>query len=100
MGGRRRNASAAAVPDGLVAERFEANGVEFVVFTWEPREGVAALSPSERAVCELIASGASNAEIARARKTSARTVANQLASAFRKLGVSSRFELIARFAGM
>ena len=31
---------------------------------------------------------------------SARTVANQVASIMRKLGVGSRFELIARFAGM
>lgn len=42
--------------------------------------------------------GDSNAVIARARKTSARTVANQVASLLRKTGASSRYELIRRFA--
>jgi DNA-binding CsgD family transcriptional regulator len=59
----------------------------------------AGLTPSERAVALLAARGASNAEIARARGTSARTVANQLAEVFRKLGVGSRSELAALAAG-
>jgi DNA-binding NarL/FixJ family response regulator len=57
-----------------------------------------ALSTSERAVAALMLRGASNAEIAEARAKSARTVANQVASIFRKLGVRSRGELAARFA--
>jgi DNA-binding NarL/FixJ family response regulator len=54
------------------------------------------LSPAERAVAELVMNGASNAEIATARGTSSRTVANQIATIFQKLGVSSRVELAAR----
>lgn len=78
-------------------------GVEHVVFSWEsrgsPGGALSALSESERAVCALLLGGASNAEIAAARKTSPRTVANQVASMLKKLGVASRFELVARFGG-
>jgi DNA-binding CsgD family transcriptional regulator len=56
----------------------------------------AALSPSERAVTVLVLQGASNAQIAALRGTSARTVANQIAGIFRKLRVNSRGELMAR----
>lgn len=48
------------------------------------------LTPAERAVVEAALSGHSNAEIARARATSTRTIANQLSSAYKKLGVRSR----------
>ena len=48
---------------------------------------------------DQIARGGSNAQIARARGTSARTVANQVASVFVKLGVASRRELLAKLAG-
>jgi DNA-binding CsgD family transcriptional regulator len=39
--------------------------------------------------------GLSNAEVAIRRGTSPRTIANQLASVLRKLGVGSRYELAA-----
>lgn len=55
-----------------------------------------ALTPAEQQVFELLLSGASNAEIAKKRKTAIRTVANQVASLFRKYGVGSRAELAAR----
>jgi DNA-binding CsgD family transcriptional regulator len=42
----------------------------------------------------MVAEARSNAEIAEARKTSQRTVANQLAAMYRKCGVSTREELI------
>jgi DNA-binding CsgD family transcriptional regulator len=51
------------------------------------------LTPVEAEVTRLLAAGLSNAEIARVRGTARRTVANQVASVFRKLGVSSRLEL-------
>ncbi len=57
------------------------------------------LTRAERAVVALAAAGLSNQQIARARKSAPRTVANQLASAFRKVGVGSRFELAARLRG-
>jgi DNA-binding CsgD family transcriptional regulator len=56
---------------------------------------LAPLSAAEADVLELILAGGSNREIAGARCTSERTVANQVASLFRKLGVSSRSELAA-----
>jgi DNA-binding NarL/FixJ family response regulator len=56
----------------------------------------AALGDAEKDILCRILAGASNAEIAAARATSMRTVANQVASIFKKLGVSSRRELIAR----
>lgn len=57
------------------------------------------LSPTEQAVAALALSGCTNAEIARRRGTSERTVANQMASLLRKLGVASRVELAARLQG-
>lgn len=55
-----------------------------------------ALSPAEREVAQDVLAGLANVEIASKRERSARTIANQLASIFRKLGVGSRFELTAR----
>ena len=52
-----------------------------------------ALTPAERTVVELIASGLSNRVVADARGCTPRTVANQLTVVYRKLGISSRREL-------
>lgn len=56
------------------------------------------LAPAEHAVISLIIEGHGYAEIAEARHTSIRTVANQVASAFRRLGVSGRAELLCLLA--
>jgi DNA-binding CsgD family transcriptional regulator len=56
------------------------------------------LAPAEHAVIALLTEGQSYAEIARARNTSIRTVANQVASGFRRLGVSGRAELLCLLA--
>lgn len=53
-----------------------------------------ALTAAETAVAEGIIAGLSMREVARQRGVSERTVGNQLASIYRKLGVSSRHELI------
>lgn len=53
------------------------------------------LSPGEQEVTRAYLSGQSYAEIAGARGSSTRTVANQLGQSFRKLGASGRFSLIA-----
>lgn len=53
------------------------------------------LTPAERDVVTAVLAGRSNPQIAAARGTAPRTVANQIAGVFRKLGVSSRRELIA-----
>ena len=51
------------------------------------------LSPAEGHVAHLAAAGHTNRGIAGLRGTAERTVANQLASIFRKLGVASRADL-------
>jgi DNA-binding CsgD family transcriptional regulator len=53
------------------------------------------LSPAESEVAAHILKGRTNAQIAKIRSASERTVANQVANVFRKLGVSSRLELVA-----
>jgi len=59
----------------------------------------ARLSAIEIAIITAIARGESNATIARARGTAMRTVANQVARIFKKVGVGSRAELAAWAAG-
>jgi DNA-binding CsgD family transcriptional regulator len=59
---------------------------------------IADLTPAERDVVELVASGCTNREIAKRRGSSVHTVANQLAAIYGKLSVSSRHELIARLS--
>jgi DNA-binding CsgD family transcriptional regulator len=56
------------------------------------------LAPAEHAVINLLIEGLSYAEIAQARHTSIRTVANQVASGFRRLNVSGRAELLCLLA--
>lgn len=66
-----------------------------VVSTPRPERSLAdALSRAEYAVTRLLLEGKTHAEIAAVRNTSVRTVANQLAAAFHKLGVSGRSELV------
>jgi DNA-binding CsgD family transcriptional regulator len=57
------------------------------------------LTNAERVVALLVLEGRSDAEIAAMRGVSKRTVANQVASIFRKLDVRSRVELAARLRG-
>jgi DNA-binding CsgD family transcriptional regulator len=84
-------------PIGLEATRFRVGGEELVAFSVPNRklELPEKLSPAEREVTELMLSGLSNAEIAACRSTALRTVANQVAVIFDKLGVGSRGELVA-----
>ncbi|HET6614133.1 MAG TPA: helix-turn-helix transcriptional regulator [Kofleriaceae bacterium] len=56
-----------------------------------PPEG---LTAAERAVYELLVRGDSNAEIAAARNSAVRTVANQVRAIYRKLGVRGRSALV------
>lgn len=74
---------------------FRIGADEFIVATMPlvADTRVAALSDAEKVVVELALTGRSNAEIARVRRRSARTIANQMRSALRKLGVTSRIEL-------
>jgi DNA-binding CsgD family transcriptional regulator/tetratricopeptide (TPR) repeat protein len=60
--------------------------------------GADALTARERDVCELVAAGRTNREVAAALYLSPRTVEHHLRAAYRKLGVRSRTELAVRFA--
>ncbi len=57
---------------------------------------VPGLGEVEQEILELLLRGHDNRSIAERRGTSPRTVANQIASIFRKLGVRSRAELMAK----
>jgi DNA-binding NarL/FixJ family response regulator len=54
------------------------------------------LTEAERDIAQQILLGESNKRIAERRGTSARTVANQIAGIYQKLGIASRAELAAR----
>lgn len=84
-------------PAGLKASVFRVGRREFAVLEWASGGAVfpESLSPAERDVSTWLLAGCSNREIAWRRGTSPRTVANQLAQIFRKLGVQSRHELLA-----
>jgi len=85
-------------PPNLVAERIDD---ELVVFTWDIAKPLpAALTSAERDVLARVVRGESNQAIATARSTSARTIANQVASLLRKTGATSRFDLIRRYGGL
>lgn len=87
-------------PD-LRLDLLKLGGVEFAVLSFPiaAADGLAPLSAAEREVALLALQGLSTQDIAERRSTSSRTVANQLASIFRKLGVSGRGQLAAALAG-
>ncbi len=57
------------------------------------------LTPTEQQVAELVAAGKTNHEVARALHVSPKTVEWNLSKIYRKLGVASRAELAAKYAG-
>jgi DNA-binding CsgD family transcriptional regulator len=78
-------------------QRFTLGGHDFAVLAI-PRadtKHLDSLTKAEREVCQLVLAGLSNADIARARGCSPNTVRNQVASAYGKLGITSRVELAA-----
>ena len=85
-------------PRGLEAKRMVHRGDEHIVLSFPLDAPVVppSLTKAERAVALLVLDGRTDAEIAAARGVSKRTVANQVASIFRKLDVSSRVELATR----
>ena len=96
-----RAAPKVAAPEDLEAYSFGIGSDSYVVLTFPASEGRPGptgdgLTSSECAVLVLVLGGHSNAEIARARGTSIRTIANQVAAVYQKLGVGSRRELGAR----
>jgi DNA-binding NarL/FixJ family response regulator len=91
----------APVPLGLRATRMNIGGEDVAVLSFQlpPPTLPASLSAAERIVALGMLQGLSNSAIARARKTSVRTVANQVASLFQKLGVRSRAEAVVALGG-
>lgn len=86
-----------APPPCLEVHTFVVGGEEYALLRYDERPGPcdSALTGAEREVLQLALQGLSNDQIATARNTRPRTVANQIASLFRKLNVSSRLELFA-----
>lgn len=84
-------------PPGLRVETFASGGLEFAILEWpvpaSPADLRTRLPPALREVLDLVLAGHSNAEIARMRRRSVRTVAHQVDGIFHRLGVGSRFEL-------
>lgn len=94
---KNRRATFSPPPD-LAAYLFRVGCDELVIFEWTAESSSSVpdtLTTAEREVLLLLERGASNAEIARHRGTSVRTVGNQVGTIFRKLGVASRSELMA-----
>ncbi len=89
----------AGVTADLEVFDLDLGGESFVVMSLPTGTGAAepeGLSAAERQVAADAASGLSNAAIAKKRGRSPRTIANQLASIYRKLKVASRAELATR----
>jgi DNA-binding CsgD family transcriptional regulator len=83
---------------GPVSASRAGDGTELLVFEsqLDNRASWPAMTQAEREVLHAVLLGLDHQRIAVQRRTSARTVANQLASLFRKFNVSSKAELAAR----
>jgi DNA-binding NarL/FixJ family response regulator len=90
------------VPRDLRSHVFELDGRQYVVLSFEGRQApqLAGLSKAETEVVRAALAGLTNEEIAVTRGRSIFTIQNQLAAAWRKLGVSSRHEAAALLAGL
>jgi len=84
----RSGSGAAAVPGSRETIRVTRPDAE--LYAW--------LAPAEHAVIHSLIEGMTYAEIAEVRHTSVRTIANQIASGFRRLDVSGRAELLCLLA--
>jgi len=99
--GRTRGATpTVAAPPDLRSSAMRLGAEEYVVLSYPlPELSLPeALSGAEREVALLLLAGDGYAQIAARRRTALRTVANQVASIFRKVGVRSRLELAVRLA--
>jgi DNA-binding CsgD family transcriptional regulator len=84
-----------AAPLGLEGMVVEVNGARRLALTYPSPRWIlpAVLSSTEAEIVLALLEGASHRQVARARGTAERTVANQVASIFRKLRVRSQLEL-------
>jgi DNA-binding CsgD family transcriptional regulator len=89
-------------PEDLEAHSFKIGSDEYVLLSFPIgargpwHDEVKRLTMSEREILAQVLGGRSNAAIASARGTSPRTIANQLAAIYSKLGVRSRRQLGAK----
>lgn len=90
---------APAVPPRLAVDFMTLGGAEYAVlhFRLNALGSLPGLTEAEREIADSLLAGRPNAEIARLRRTSVRTVANQVAALLRKAGVRSRAEFVARW---
>lgn len=98
----QRDDAGGAEPEGAVrVSDFRVGIAEFVVASYPAARAsvLANLSESEQSVALLASAGLRNRDIARRRASAERTVANQLAAVFRKLGIASRAELALLLVG-
>jgi len=95
VAGRRTWTFAERPPPGLEVSYTKIDGETYAVFSFpiELADDVG-LTASEREVVTGVLRGLNNAELAKLRGVSPRTIANQLAAIYRKLSVSSRTELV------
>lgn len=97
---RERSKKAPSDLADLRSSTFRIGGQRMLVISYAQRSAEPNdLTAGEAEVARLAADGRSNAEIATARGTASRTVANQMASILRKLGLSSRRELSTLYHG-
>jgi DNA-binding NarL/FixJ family response regulator len=90
----RLGAPGGGAPDDVDLHTLDLGGVQVPVISAPSISCPENFTDAERDLAAMIAEPMSNAEIAEARRTSPRTVANQLAAMYRKCGVSTREELI------
>ena len=83
-------------PADLACRQLRQGENEVVLLSFTPSDR-ARLTEAERDVALAVTRGLSNAEIAKLRAGAPRTIANQVATIMKKLGVCSRVELAARF---
>ena len=83
------------LPEGAWAEKLS-DDLSLIAFALPEAELPDALTLAEQEVALQLYAGASQREIAETRGVSVKTIGNQLESIYRKLGVSSRVELVLR----
>jgi DNA-binding NarL/FixJ family response regulator len=95
-------AGTTSVPHGLTGARGWLDGREVLMLSYphEPSLPLERLTTAEREITVAVLAGRKNAEIARSRGTSPRTIAKQVAAAMAKLGVRGRGELAAAASGV
>ncbi|MEZ4263509.1 MAG: helix-turn-helix transcriptional regulator [Polyangiaceae bacterium] len=99
LGAKTRTELARRMTPPTDIERVRVDGEQELVVLSSTSDGaddarLASLSDAERAVVLEAAKGMRNDDIARRRGVSAKTIANQLASAYKKLGVATRVDLV------